>query len=411
MLDSAATSFGGKTNFLRFEYPNRVKRYRACRYFAFGMFLALLLMSAHPAILRAQVALHSSSIDGTWQGSLQKDRKIEFKIDKTADSGIRAVLYSLDRDDAGVIARIATFSNSELNLSIDAVEANFTGRISPDGATITGTWLQNHQSTSLVLTRATEDVSTAPSAAAPEQATMAPDANPQFEVATIKPSKIGRPGKGFSLYKRRFRSFNTTAKSLIAFAYSIQPKQVEGGAEWTDVDKFDIEAESDGEGNPTQSQWKEMLKKLLAERFQLKFHAAEAELSAYVLVAAKTGPKLTNTMGDPDAPPMLSMAKPGDFTVRNATLQDFCGTMGWGVLDRPVVDHTGLHGRWDFKLEWTPDDSQFVGFGMKLPSSDAPDAPPSLFAAIQEQLGLKFNVEKTTVKVIVIDRIQKPSEN
>lgn len=411
MFDSAATRVFPNSKLLPFRAVNKAKVYCSSLPFVFRVLLIVFLVHGYTDILRAQAPLASSSIDGIWRGSLQKDQKIELRIDKAATGGIKVILYSLNGDDAAVIARVATFQNPELDLVIDAVEATFTGRISADGTSIIGVWSQNHQSTPLTLIRGTEEGVPVASAIPSEQPAMAPDANLQFEVATIKLSIIGRPGKGFSLYKRRFRSFNTTAKNLIAFAYNIQPKQIEGGPGWTGIDKFDIDAESDGEGNPTESQWKEMLKKLLTQRFQLTFHSSETNLSAYVLTTAKAGPKLTNTIGKPDAPPMLYMERPGDFTVRNATLQDFCGTMGWGVLDRPVVDHTGLQGRWDFKLEWTPDDSQFVDFGMKLPSGDEPDAPPPLFAAIQEQLGLKFTVEKTAVKVIVIDRIQKPGEN
>jgi uncharacterized protein (TIGR03435 family) len=82
------------------------------------------------------------------------------------------------------------------------------------------------------------------------------------------------------------------------------------------------------------------------------------------------------------------------------------------VLDRPVVDQTGLQGKWDFVLKWTPDESQFGGMGVKVPPpSDAADAPPPLFTAIQEQIGLKLHAGKAQVEVLALDRIEKPSEN
>jgi uncharacterized protein (TIGR03435 family) len=102
----------------------------------------------------------------------------------------------------------------------------------------------------------------------------------------------------------------------------------------------------------------------------------------------------------------------GVLPASNATMQDFAGLLQSAVLDRPVVDQTGLTGRWDFTLSWTPDESQFVGMGIKVPApSDKPDAPPGLFTAIQEQLGLKLDSIKAPVDVLVIDHVEKPSAN
>ena len=91
---------------------------------------------------------------------------------------------------------------------------------------------------------------------------------------------------------------------------------------------------------------------------------------------------------------------------------DFAGLMQTAVLDRPVVDQTGLSGRFDFTLTWTPDESQFGGLGVKVPPpTDDPAAPPGLFTAIQEQVGLKLESTRAPVEVFVVDRVEKPSEN
>lgn len=93
-------------------------------------------------------------------------------------------------------------------------------------------------------------------------------------------------------------------------------------------------------------------------------------------------------------------------------MEDFAGVMQSAVLDRPVVDQTGLQGRFDFILKWTPDESQFGGLGVKVPPpSENADAPPNLFTAIQEQMGLKLEPTKAPVAVLVIDHVEKPSEN
>jgi uncharacterized protein (TIGR03435 family) len=146
----------------------------------------------------------------------------------------------------------------------------------------------------------------------------------------------------------------------------------------------------------------------------LKFHKDTKELSAYVLSVGKNGPKLTKPAADAGSLPGLWFRGLGVLTVTNATMQDFCGLMQEAVLDRPVVDHTDLAGRWNFLLKWTPDQSQFGGMGVKVPPpSDTPaaDAPPPLFTAIQEQIGLKLEAGKAQVGVLEIDHVEKPSGN
>jgi uncharacterized protein (TIGR03435 family) len=177
-------------------------------------------------------------------------------------------------------------------------------------------------------------------------------------------------------------------------------------------DKFDIEGKPDTPGTPSVEQSRVMLRKLLADRFQLKFHHAKKELSAYVLKVTKGGPKLTQDMGDPKGLPGLFGHGLGVLSVRNATMGDFASTMQDPVLDRPVVDQTGLTGKWDFTLKWTPDETQYAVLGgYKAPAAESADAPPDLFTAIQEQLGLKLESTKAPVDVLVIDHVERPSAN
>jgi uncharacterized protein (TIGR03435 family) len=156
-----------------------------------------------------------------------------------------------------------------------------------------------------------------------------------------------------------------------------------------------------------------MVQKLLAERFQFSIHHDKRELSIYALSVAKGGPKLAKSEGDPNGLPALFFrGKLGDLTVRNANMADFAGLMQAAVLDRPVVNQTGLEGKYDFTLNWTPDDSQFSGMGAKIPPpTDSADAPPNLYTAIQEQIGLKLDATKAPTDVLVIDKVEKPSAN
>ena len=102
----------------------------------------------------------------------------------------------------------------------------------------------------------------------------------------------------------------------------------------------------------------------------------------------------------------------GKLNVRNALMTDFTELMQSAVLDRPVLDQTGITGRWDFTLNWTPDDSQFSGLGARVPPpTDSANAPPNLYTAIQEQIGLKLDATKAPADVMVIDHVEKPSDN
>jgi uncharacterized protein (TIGR03435 family) len=204
---------------------------------------------------------------------------------------------------------------------------------------------------------------------------------------------------------------------MMTFAYGIQKKQIVGRPAWMTTDKYDLLAEPAGEGQPNDHQWKIMVQKLLADRFQLKFHHEKQELSVYAIVVGKHGPKLAKSQGDPNGLPGLffTQLKPIVLSVRNATIVDFAGLMQGAVLDRPVVDQTGLPGRYDFTLTWTPDQFQFAGTGLPVPPPDKnandADAPPGLFTAIQKQLGLKLKPTKAPAEVLVIDHVERPSPN
>jgi uncharacterized protein (TIGR03435 family) len=126
---------------------------------------------------------------------------------------------------------------------------------------------------------------------------------------------------------------------------------------------------------------------------------------------AKTGQKMTKSDSENSLPGLFFRGL-GTLTVQNATMDDFANLMQSAVLDRPVVDQTSLPGKWNFLLKWTPDESQFGGMGIKVPAAtDAADAPPPLYTAIQEQIGLKLDAGKAQVRVMIIDKAEKPSAN
>jgi uncharacterized protein (TIGR03435 family) len=205
-------------------------------------------------------------------------------------------------------------------------------------------------------------------------------------------------------------TINFSVNDLISFAYGVHLRQVTGGPAWLDSELYDITGEPEAEGAPNRKQIEGMIQKLLADRFKLTFHHDKKELTAYTVVVGKNGSKLTPSAGDPKGLPGVGMRALGNMFASNAQMSDFTGFLQAVVLDRPVVDQTELTGRFDFQMKWTPDETQFGGRGGGA-KNDAPDAPPDLFAAIQEQLGLQLKSAKLPVDVLVIDHVEKPSEN
>jgi uncharacterized protein (TIGR03435 family) len=362
----------------------------------------------------APAANPAQSIADTWQGTLQagKDLRIVAKISRADGGGYKAAFYSIDQGGDPIPVAKITLDGTTVKMSVTAIGGTYEGKLSADGKTIAGTWTQGPNPLALNLERATPATEWTIPPPTPKLPPMAANANPTFEVATIKPSKPDTPGRAFMVRGRRFKTVNTTLNALISFAYGVHSKQVIGAPAWADTDKFDIDAEPDGEGAPSDKQWKSMLQKLLIERFKLTFHHDKRELSVYVLSVAKTGQKMTKSEGDPNGLPGLWFQQLGDLNVRNANMTDFSGLMQSAVLDRPVLDQTGIAGRWDFTLKWTPDDSQFSGMGARVsPPTDSANAPPNLYTAIQEQIGLKLEATKAPADVMVIDHLEKPSEN
>jgi uncharacterized protein (TIGR03435 family) len=242
---------------------------------------------------------------------------------------------------------------------------------------------------------------------------MAADAKPGFEVATIKPA---RPEERFSLLVNRSGMMTTTSTSvsdLIKFAYDLHPRQITKGPAWLESEKFDVTAKPDTAGIPNPTQLKTMVQKLLKERFELTFHNEKKELSVYAITVAKTGPKLTKNDSGGNLPGFGPGR--GNFLVRNSTMAEFASVLQANILEQPVVDQTGLGAtRYDFTLKWTPDPSQSQIGGPAPgppPPADGADVPPDIFTAFQQQLGLKLESTKAPADVMVIDRLEKPSEN
>jgi uncharacterized protein (TIGR03435 family) len=229
---------------------------------------------------------------------------------------------------------------------------------------------------------------------------------PAIEVSTIKRSDY--PGRLIGLPGPTLTTRGTPLKDVILWAYNVHPSQVLGGPGWVDTDKYDIVAKPVGGGLLDGEQIKAMLRTLMADRFQLKLRHETKELPVYALTIGKNGPKMkARTEGDGGAAFTLLIGGPR-WPVRNAPMAQMVSVLQMVVLDRPVLDKTGLTGRFDFDLVWTPDETQFGGKGSSMPAD--PNAP-NIFTAFQEQLGLKLEPQKAAVDVLVIDAVERPSEN
>jgi uncharacterized protein (TIGR03435 family) len=360
--------------------------------------------------LRPVEAQTAQEVSGTWQGTMQPDNpmRVVLLISKghTDDAaGWKGVYYNIDHEGQGRLIPSITLQGTNLSFVIPAIDAHYEGKLGADATSIAGTWTQGKASYALNLVRATAET-TWP---IPQPAkSMAADADPAFEVVSIKPSDPNDGVRGFQTRGRRIRAVNETMNDLISFSYGIHVRQIAGGPPWFATDRYFIEGVPDTEGQPNLKQFRSMVQKLLADRFNLKVHNEQRELSVYALTVGKGGPKMTKSLGNPDGPPDDQFSRSAWLRETNTTMAEFAKGLQF-VLDKPVVDHTGLVGRWDFRVQWTPDESQFGG--MVPPPSGNPNAPPGLFTAIQEQIGLKLELVKEPADVLVVDHVERPSPN
>jgi uncharacterized protein (TIGR03435 family) len=250
----------------------------------------------------------------------------------------------------------------------------------------------------------------------------------QFEVASVKVHPPPITQVGIANRGGRFVSTGFSLKMLVARGYAVPESRIAGLPAWAESERYDIEAKAPETSAPGQLQ--QMIQTMLEDRFQLKVHKETRELPVYDLTVPRNGSKLKLSTDQTPPPPLVPVVpSPGAPRQR--------GSAGFGItngrftfegsaipismlvnslqqrVDRPVIDKTGLTGLFDIKLEWVPGAE-----APPLPFSQNPDAPPpppvdgpSIFTAIQEQLGLRLEGAKGPLEVIVIDSAQRPAEN
>jgi uncharacterized protein (TIGR03435 family) len=383
---------------------------------AVGLPLTAGLVHAAQAQTQAEqnIEIEPSGIAGTWQGTAHtpggRDSRFVLRIAKDEKGALSATMYGLDQNGPPMPASSVSFAAGILRFSNFYPGLTFEGKMSADGNSISGTVVQNG-TFPLVLERATAATEWATPAPPPRLPPMAPDAKPGVEVATIKPTPPGSQAFMITIRGAELSVRNQSLNDLIRFAWQVQDRQIAAGPAWIGKDRWDIDAKPDTPGLPSGDQIREMVQKLLAERFALQIHEEKREMPAYVLTVANDGPKLTKS-ADAAGLTGFTMGPLGTLHAGSATMESLAHILENGILDRPVLNETGLDGRWDFTLKWTPDESQFAGMPVTVPPpTDEANAPPPLFTAIQEQLGLKLEARKADVPVLVIDHVDHPSPN
>jgi len=273
-------------------------------------------------------------------------------------------------------------------------------------------------------------------AASQGQDTMATAAG--FETATIQRSKPSDPKARYAYLTDKFTGTNNTLQMIIRGAYGVEDPQISGGPNWINSEKFDIELKmSKSTAGKLQNlsdderflEWRNMIQAFLVDRFKLKLHRETKEVPGYALVLAKNGPTLHEAKPDDTYPNGLSDPsgkKIGAGTMRTGIGQLTVQGLSMEVvarlltqqLGRTVVDKSGLTGKYDFILKWTPDASQPpLGRGVAADQQGTGKTPPpkpsgpSIHTAIQEQLGLKLEPQGVPIETLVIDHAEKPSEN
>jgi uncharacterized protein (TIGR03435 family) len=282
--------------------------------------------------------------------------------------------------------------------------------------------------------------------AAPSQGPMKKGvpARRSFETASIKASAAD--ARSFSISgTQRLEAKNASLRDLIRVAYHVRDFQISGGPAWIDSEHYDIDAKVDG--NPSAKEWFQtmgpMLQSLLEDRFKLKLRRETKELPVYVLTVAKSGPKFIPSkerscttfhwVRNSPPPGQSTSIHCGVIELTNIQLNRTLDAVGMRIrgasdiepglmtflsreLDRIVIDKTGLTGLFDFRLEWNrAATAALVSSGAlndpnKATPSPDPDSP-SIFTALEEQLGLKLESSKGPVEVLIIDHAEKPSRN
>ncbi|HEY4355145.1 MAG TPA: TIGR03435 family protein [Acidobacteriaceae bacterium] len=355
-------------------------------------------------------AAGAQTLVGVWQGTLPiENPRMMLRFANRPDGTVRGALVRIDRDAEGIPISSITFHAPDVKIDINLTGfvVSFQGRMADDGKSMMGTWTQDKQTYPLTLVHAegsaiwTHDHH--------GESAMPSNADPSFEVATIKPSVPGQTQRSLRLRVHHFAAKNATVEGLLEFAYDVRDRQVDGGPAWIKEARFDIEAEPDIPGIPTVEQDKIMLKKLLAERFHLTLHTVQRTFPVYAMTLGKDPPKVVPSEPAFGSESKIVVNQTEDGATRAQflchSMKEFTNLLMNFITDRQVVDETGLKGIYDFTLSVPASALGGPSTGDTLSPADA------LYHATESQLGFKLVRKNAQLDVLVIDRLEMPTEN
>jgi uncharacterized protein (TIGR03435 family) len=371
----------------------------------------LLLLTAMPCALLAQ------ALEGTWQGTVMppnqnREMRIAFKITKQG-SAHQGIFYNLETGRQFNLGAIALEGNA-VKVAVPGLGAAYDGKLSADGNSIDGTLtLGTTAPMPLPLKRATPanawELPPPPSAPKP----LPEGTKLEFEVASIRPVAADQPGGGgFNVSAIELRGRNSLAQ-LITFAFVLHRSQISGLPGWAESERYDIAARLPQGGDPSDAQIRTMLQNLIQSRFGLSFHMEQRELSVYAIGIGKKGPAGIKMVKNTTSGARTGAQSLGRVRFQGTTMANLASMLQMRVLDRPVVDQSGLTDRYDFTLDWRPDEFQFPNAppAQRAAAIAGGDALPDLFGAFQDQLGMKLEATKARADVLVIEKVSRPSEN
>jgi len=364
---------------------------------------------AAPASTAAQEPM--KQIAGVWQGTIHAgmDIRVVAAISAANNAEYKALFYGIDQNEAAISPYLFTVQSGMVKWGI-AGGGSYEGELSNDANTIEGSWrLWGPSPFPVTLTRVQPEAAKKLIEELSQPQVLPAKLSFAFEVASVRPSKApymstrsrmnGVSITGATLRQLIFNAYNAPGLPSIS-----RDEQVSGLPGWASSDTFDIEAKIDEETlsalqklPPKEQFWQRqfMLQALLADRFKLQTLRETKEMPVYALVVEKGGLKLKES----HAIVSMSSSGGGRITIAAGRIDDLAFSLT-GNVDRIVANKTGFTGKYDIDLKWTPDDRQ-----------GTPDASPSIFTALEEQLGLKLLPTKGPVDVLVIEHVERPSEN
>jgi uncharacterized protein (TIGR03435 family) len=371
------------------------------------MSLAARAMLLCGAMVQAQTA-STTDLTGNWQGTVDvgKGQRVVLQVTREGDAAhprLTGLMHQLDsyQPEEGRNTSQMSFEGGTVRFAVASVEVTFEGSLSGDGKSITGKWTERGQEHPLTLVRADGDAAWA----IPQTMKAMPaNADPDWDVVTVRPGDPNGTSSGIRVEGRDLVVQRHSVETLLLFGFGVHKTQVMNAPDWVRSERWDARGYADVPGQPSIPQFQSLIRKLLVERFGLVEHTEKRDLAVYALTVGKSGVKIEKSAGDPNGLPDENDRENGGvrtMQIGNMTMPQFCLMMTY-FMDKPVVDQTGLTGKYDFLLKYTFDET-------KGPTDGS--APPIIFTAIQEQTGLKLEPVKTATDVMVIDKVERPEAN